>query len=779
MSAILNPSTPEDFNAIIATLASTARLEKTFITSATSEQQIRLPQVHALNCLREIFTDSRFKSRIACWLIEVLDLASSSLTDPTWAVRNCGLMLFRACASHMGTAAGMDEYEMDELRCLDRSEATLGIAFRLLDSGRQIGSECSELHFAGLDLLSRISVSQNDQSQTRQRILTQLRSPVWMIREHAARVYASQLPETEALEAATRLICSMAFNDQNRCHGILLCSHHLLRKYSKALLPCSDASRLAFEQTLRDHAPSIERQAAPAIQYAFVSILNDCATLHLCVPILLQTSLCKRLFYGRHKGSKNVVQIDHKRPFDSQLQFSLALNASLAVVAGQEMATLTLQEIFQHMAVYDVDTATALLQALTDQVSDGHYNLRLVVDFYVDVIQDNYSEDIATAALLGLSQCLEHSLGSTELIITYQKLGFLIENIVNMSYIGSRNCFSARIRALGSVLAYKSGRIQSIWNHLSCRPLALWIKMLSVAAKDATEAPTRLNAAKSLHCFKGCLVESCGRDGVYRKLIPFSILYDFLNDDEEEIRDLAASTTSFVLTSAAGGVELQLCPLAACHRFSDYLGQVYSNKDEFHIITFSRLMFSTTVEIDDLDEFAALASCHSVKQQLDLATQVSYELFEEEKQNLYLDIVREIYVWHSVLVKVSRTGIKDDILLTVGDWALEGLRELTTTLPSLNDGTFGVLSKLETICLFVRVIKVADLVRRWEYSCYSGPETLQRSAHQIEMERLLCLARKHPVHPQVQRALEDSLQVGRLDLEHLNAQRKGIWDDSD
>ena len=65
------------------------------------EDEPRLPQVHALNCLKDIMTHSRFRTCTEQYVGEMLELAADRLSSPTWAIRNCGLMLFRACANRI------------------------------------------------------------------------------------------------------------------------------------------------------------------------------------------------------------------------------------------------------------------------------------------------------------------------------------------------------------------------------------------------------------------------------------------------------------------------------------------------------------------------------------------------------------------------------------------------------------------------------------------------------------------------------------------------------
>lgn len=776
MACILLPSTLYEFNSVIQKLTSLARSKRRLSNHYTDEQQIRLPQVHALNCLREIFTNSKFRERTVFWLVDVLDLAASSLDSDIWAIRNCGLMLFQACASRIGMADDVGDVALRGTASQSQPEAVLSIALKLLHLGGQTSIESPELVFAGLDLMSRITVPENAPSQVWDHILLQLGSPIWMIREHAARLCASQLLEVEALEAATHFIQSMEMSDQNMCHGVLLCSRDLLRKHLNASLPFQENDYVALKQALEHHVSRIETCAAPAVQSAFLDLVNDYVSIRSRYVSQLQiwpkhlnwTQKCE----PSHQGQ---LQVLSGRPFESQLCSSSALNSCLTVFTGLKWRAQTLHQTFQGVAAYDPDAGAALLQAIKDQdISDGP-GLQLLIDLYMAVVQDQYDEVITAAAMFGLSSCLEAVHENQMLFIEKNDLEILIQYLVCLPFTGARNLFNAKIRCLGNVLEYKSREIPSLWEQHSAEPLRLWTRMLSNAAKDDTEAPTRLNAAKSLYSFRRCFLQDCGRIGAGKKHALYSILYNFLIDDDEEIRDIAAFTVSFILSSGAAGAPFQLCPIAACHRFSDHIREVFTSQTEFHIAAFGRLMFPISIEFDGLeDEFANLVFLYSVNNQLELARHESHDLFEEERQNLHVDEIREIDIWYSALGKVSHTWLDDDVRLLVGDWALEGLRQLTSALSSLNSGPFRVLSKLEFIVLFWRVIRVAELSLQWDFNCDWGIGLPTKPSYLMEMSRLLSAAMEYQVHPQAQKALEDCVRRGQTEFEGFERD----WKDS-
>jgi hypothetical protein len=64
--------------------------------SAVDETKVAwFPQVHAMNCIRLILTQTNFASATEPYIIPALDSASHCLKSSAWPIRNCGLMLFR------------------------------------------------------------------------------------------------------------------------------------------------------------------------------------------------------------------------------------------------------------------------------------------------------------------------------------------------------------------------------------------------------------------------------------------------------------------------------------------------------------------------------------------------------------------------------------------------------------------------------------------------------------------------------------------------------------
>ena len=93
----------------------------------------------------------------------------------------------------------------------------------------------TERVFPALELIGeKVPFARNvDDELLRGLALHQLKSPVWGVREHAARVYASLLNRSEILQDVQGLLAADAgLKSQNYLHGRALCVRFALRRYA-------------------------------------------------------------------------------------------------------------------------------------------------------------------------------------------------------------------------------------------------------------------------------------------------------------------------------------------------------------------------------------------------------------------------------------------------------------------------------------------------------------------------------------------------------------------
>jgi hypothetical protein len=209
----------------------------------------------------------------------------------------------------------------------------------------------------------------------------------------------------------------------------------------------------------------------------------------------------------------------------------------------------------------------------------------------------------------------------------------------------------------------------------------------------------------------------------------YLVLYDMLNDDDDEIRDAAASTASWVLShsSVSPDADVTLAPLNCSALLAKFITETYK---ESAILGRRVLLYLTGQEprISGSDENKRLVPVSDLIAEY---RQGSTVLFEEEKQNLFIDDVREVEVWSRALVQLSESAYQGSPLDEVTSWAREGLVYLRSLVSPGGepDGLLGWTSKPEIFILGCRVISIA--------SALSSKEFLAKSRDSSETRELL------------------------------------------
>jgi len=177
-------------------------------------------------------------------------------------------------------------------------------------------------------------------------------------------------------------------------------------------------------------------------------------------------------------------------------------------------------------------------------------------------------------------------------------------------------------------------------------------------------------------------------------------LYDCLNDDDSEIREIAASTYSMWKSQS-------LMPLAAQQAVSNTLLQDHAFNPLLLWNVVSRMTGSLDVTLNQVCVF-------DIPEKIFKASlSVDNTLFVEEDQNLYIDEVREIKFWKGIfeqlylqdIKKVQVGAIGDKALLAFMAWTVDAINSLTTI--DQQDGVLGWTSKPAAFSACMRTILCA------------------------------------------------------------------------
>ena len=245
--------------------------------------------------------------------------------------------------------------------------------------------------------------------------------------------------------------------------------------------------------------------------------------------------------------------------------------------------------------------------------------------------------------------------------------------------------------------------------------------------------PNRFAAVQSLHSFVAALQEGWNELRNSSLLLkPHLLLYDALNDDDCDIRDLAARTTATILSKTPDGVQQQpLVPLAASASLSNHLAVEHSRSASLCNDALSRL----TGACPSRRHHATSLELRPVSEMLTEARIEDTSLFVEEKQNLFVDQVREARIWACVLKQISASAVHDSVRAAFESWVMSGLAHLAEIVGHEVDGPLGWTSKPDAFTLGMRVIHSAEVLLDWVGKGVAGTDERQvRDALQSVVE---------------------------------------------
>lgn len=230
-------------------------------------------------------------------------------------------------------------------------------------------------------------------------------------------------------------------------------------------------------------------------------------------------------------------------------------------------------------------------------------------------------------------------------------------------------------------------------------------RCLASAFDEQNDFSLRFAAAQALHSFRHVfrIIPIIQTTALLRLGL---VVYDALNDDDEEIRDLSTSVCSrLILDKRYQANAKDLFPLAASQKLAEHLSKQYATSRTLCLEAVKRMIGQRTNS--DSVAFASVSSL------LAEARDREGVLFAEERQNLFIDDVRETAVWSSVLKGLSLRAVTRELATALSQWVIEGLAVLTEIARTKPDGPLGWTSKPEVFALGIRIIYVAEVLLDW------------------------------------------------------------------
>jgi hypothetical protein len=208
------------------------------------------------------------------------------------------------------------------------------------------------------------------------------------------------------------------------------------------------------------------------------------------------------------------------------------------------------------------------------------------------------------------------------------------------------------------------------------------------------------------------------------------ILYDLLNDDDDEIRDAAAIATTRLLLAQPVKSIVNKIPTMPIVKKSVVINPPRDPslvvKPAVPILTAYRLAKFLATHFNDspfliaealrrLTGARSITSLFSTPFADTLAEERKEDntLFSIEKRNLFKDDTLDTALWSRVLRLLDATAVPAGYVEELKKWVLDGLTELAETARSEDDGALGWTSKAEVFTLGMRVICAAEVLLEW------------------------------------------------------------------
>ncbi|KAK0389439.1 hypothetical protein NLU13_3014 [Sarocladium strictum] len=647
----------------------------------------KLPQVHAFNCLKEIYKNALLAStgnKSEKYLPQCLELAANGLKSEVWAIRNCGLIFLRSLIDSLfgsQESKAMIEAGWDGKANripYHRYPNLPTVLVNLLKSGHQmmslttsLSAAAAEAVFPALDIIRRAGPPDILRDELQTHIAVYLASPVWHVREIAARTLCSCLLHDKWLVTITSLIRKSLNGEpaarQNHCHGSLLTLKFVFERLGE-VAPEQLSDKLPFLVDLLVEA-RIESVFAfsSEVQAAYLEVVN--------------------LIWAHQHGSGLSL---------SPLNLPQSAQAGGALQRKQEAISLTYLVMQRHDeriselgglllgGIVGSDTTVAVLEVVptlwrSDNISDRE--LIALSEIYIDLCHLSPCREVQAQAMLNLAENLDRLLTRQETDALSEKLSKLW---VALPLMAMNPVFANAItRASGGVMAALSRS-----SKLGADGLANWGYIMAEAGREDKDFDTRYAAAESLQSYFKATASYTSTAHIPSLLA----LYDALNDDDEDVRDVASHAAHPILGQL-------LVPLEAATRLTEWLAVSFPNDTTFRTAVLSRIAGDERTK--------SVTSSERAPASVQLANALRFDdaLFAVEEQNLFIDEVRESERWVAVYDRFtwSHESAHHDHEALV-QWLDEGLTEMQRLIRKESDGPLGWASRPDVFAISSRIL---------------------------------------------------------------------------
>ncbi|KAK9246382.1 putative death-receptor fusion protein-domain-containing protein [Lipomyces tetrasporus] len=670
-----------------------------------SDEKMDLPQVHALNCIKSIFVETRLSGPSAFFIDRALAMAINAFASEIWSIRNCGVMLFAALqtrlfGSRKFTDSRLTVGTMSARLFFSRFKNIKDILLHhLSEHVHQLGSlETSHVEtvYPVLSLLSRLEGTNgySGLNAFRPLIMRCLSSRIWKIREIAARSLLALVSTDSWLETYRDLISGLSRSNQNGTHGRLL----------------------ALQVLLESFAPGNSDPDMPVEFYTALSNKFEDMVRCGCSPnVLTFLRVCKFVIdFSRVAG----VHAETQKSFLKHKFYDYVLSHFNAM--GNDVGDRLLREqIIEYLSDHcvqrllvnpkDDESLNILTDCITKDNSGGTIAALRIISDHVDEFAISVCEGLATTVWMTLRRANWSQVRSAAIRVFSALLSQLrqwkgqsVEAMFDELYasidlqITEANTVSeAALEVLGPLVASLS--VKTSGNDYNSR----WNAVLDKFRDDDAPYSSRKAALTSIMSFVRIQPEMQPQSSQTNFLREaYSKLMDFLSDDDQELREIATDfICAFILKSKYVTTSV-FCQKSFATFLVDESGK---NKE--------------TADGLGFDVGRRVTGALSPAQQIANAFKTDLSLFVVEKQNLYINDVQEAALWAGMLMHLFSSRPDDATLETtlkcLAEWEASALGLLLKEIGRRGeDGALGWTSNGEVFLFGRRIIEVYRVLKQ-------------------------------------------------------------------
>ncbi|XPS80567.1 hypothetical protein M3J07_012543 [Ascochyta lentis] len=690
--------------------------EATVEAQHTNIEESRLPQVHAINCIKEIFTTSKLSVASEAYIAQGLELAAKTLNSNIWPIRNCSLMLFKALIERLlGSSEAQDWKEQDRAKTsrfsYDNYPSLLSILSDLLDPAGPLkqtlentseNSNPFDLHgaegvFPALQILRQARPPTNAMGPIRASVEKLLASPHWHMRDMAARTVVSLLPSHEMYDAAFDMLRS-GYSSTNQRHGVLLAVKYMMRKLVNDNI--SSASQ-SIEALLLELINCVERwfthNRCSFIDTVFFDIVSTCG-----IAVLQRQESTTVLRAWNQLTSSIEVGPDYEMHVQGGSDSSLRIEAlarlfvvDRTIVRPESLGTIVSEEYqsigdaLMLLATEDPDTCCAALETLETIIRKTSSNaptkpISLLMAHVHRVVLNAVDPEVVSKAQSVLAEALDNESARTEFftLVTDSQLLDTLSKLEDQCLSAPPSNTQSALHLLGSFIDHTYHTVPES-HDLILASTARFIRLLRMTILDTNPFDTRFAAAQSV-CALSHLWSSTTPTAQPSPLVLglSLVVYDILQDDDDEIRDLGAQSVSTMLTTLSKTPTPPTVPLLATQQLLSHLPPLFPTSTGLATHALRRLSDSPARASLFKTPFATILA---EEQKPNTA------LFAQEKQNLFKDDVLDALAWTNVLLTPTLlASLPGSVLEEAAKWtgnAIEVLNENYTSSPSASTCT--------------------------------------------------------------------------------------------